>query len=512
MNNKLEDLKELLKTKGGRFLNKTLEFLKNLYQEARNNLTKVFEKSIKKVKTRGPIILTSLKQYIIGQKLKLVISSTIIIVISILAVGIYQGGNGYKLSFNGQDLGIIKNEKSFTKVLDQVCKEVAKSKGEKIHFDKSYSLEKVRIGKEDLLGEDHLKAAIYNNIDYKIKTAIIKVNGEEVVVLQNRGQAEKVLEELKLPYTDSKDNVVIKKTGFSDQVEIIEQEARLERIVTPEEALLYLQQGTDEIQQYEVVSGDNSWDISRSFNIKVRELEAANPGRDLDYLYPGDIINLTISKPFINVETIEEKVYTEKIPYETTYRDDNSVYKGKQKVITAGIYGTREVKAEIVYINGSESSRNILEERILKEPTTQVVAKGTKPLPPPQGSGVFKRPAPGRTGSYGRFGASRPGGRKHAGVDIGNKSGTTIRAADGGTITSYIGYRGGYGYIVEINHGGGYTTRYAHLSKILVSAGQRVAKGDVVGRMGSTGNSTGPHLHFEIRKNGTPLNPFRFIK
>ena len=71
---------------------------------------------------------------------------------------------------------------------------------------------------------------------------------------------------------------------------------------------------------------------------------------------------------------------------------------------------------------------------------------------------------------------------------------------------------GGYGYIVEINHGRGYTTRYAHLSKILVSAGQRVAKGDLIGRMGSTGNSTGPHLHFEIRKNGTPLNPFRFIK
>ena len=118
---------------------------------------------------------------------------------AILAIGIYQGGNGYKLSFNGQELGLIKNEKVFAKVLDQVCKEVASSKGERISFDKEYSLEKVKIGKEKPLDEDHLKVAIYNNIDYKIKAAIIKVNGEEVVVLQNRDQAEKVLEELKVP-------------------------------------------------------------------------------------------------------------------------------------------------------------------------------------------------------------------------------------------------------------------------------------------------------------------------
>ncbi|HHT50666.1 MAG TPA: peptidoglycan DD-metalloendopeptidase family protein [Eubacteriaceae bacterium] len=545
MDNKLEDFKEVLKIIGSKIRNSSLEFLKNLFKKVRIILTNSSRKIIKEVTAKGRIILgktqksilprfksikyvsnknilrasksiklhiNSLKQYIIAKKLKVVISSTIIIVMAILAIGIYQGGNGYKLSFNGQELGLIKNEKVFAKVLDQVCKEVASSKGERISFDKEYSLEKVKIGKEKPLDEDHLKVAIYNNIDYKIKAAIIKVNGEEVVVLQNRDQAEKVLEELKAPYTDSKDNVVIKRIGFSDKVEIIEGEVKLDRLVSQEEALLYLQQGTDQLEQYEVVSGDNCWDISRSFGVNLRDMEAANPGKDLNRLYPGDVINLTMAKPFINVETIEEKIYTEKIPYKTTYKDDKSIYKGKQKVITAGKYGTREVKAEVAYINGSEVSRTILEEKILKEPTTQVIAKGTKPLPPPQGSGAFRRPASGRTGSYGRFGAPRPGGRKHAGIDIGNKRGTAIYAADGGTVTSYIGYRGGYGYIVEINHGRGYTTRYAHLSKILVSAGQRVAKGDLIGRMGSTGNSTGPHLHFEIRKNGTPLNPFRFIK
>ena len=79
-------------------------------------------------------------------------------------------------------------------------------------------------------------------------------------------------------------------------------------------------------------------------------------------------------------------------------------------------------------------------------------------------------------------------------------------------MTSYTGYRSGYGYVVEINHGAGYTSIYAHLSKVLVQPGQRVAKGDLIGRMGSTGRSSGPHLHFEIRKNGVPKNPFNYIR
>lgn len=469
------------------------------------NYSKVFFRVTKKY-------LGSLKRYIIAKKLKIVVSSTIIIVIALLSMGVYQAGNGYKVTFNGQEIGIVKIEEDFQLVLDQVCDEVTRSKGEDINFDKNCSFEKVRIGKDSLLEEENIKTAIYQNIDYKIMAATIKVNGEEVVVVENKKEAEKILDTIKAPYTDTKDNVVIKEISFLDEVEIIEEEVSLERISSHQDALAYLQQGTDEIESYEVVSGDTSWDISRDFSIGIRDMEEANPNVDLEDLHPGDRINLTIAKPFIDVKTIQEVKYTEQIPYETTYEEDKSLYKGKQKVLTSGKYGTKEIKAEVIYTNGIESSRNILEENVIKEPTTQVIAKGTKPLPPAQGSGSFRRPASGRTGSYGRFGASRPGGRRHKGVDIGNSSGTPIYAADGGTVTSYIGYRGGYGYIVEINHGGGYSTRYAHLSKILVNSGQRVAKGDLIGKMGSTGNSTGPHLHFEIRKNGTPSNPFKYIK
>lgn len=100
----------------------------------------------------------------------------------------------------------------------------------------------------------------------------------------------------------------------------------------------------------------------------------------------------------------------------------------------------------------------------------------------------------------------------HPGVDFSNLAGGPIHAADFGTIT-VAGWpdNSGYGNRVMIDHGNGFVTLYAHLSAIYVSPGQKVSKGDVVGMMGSTGRSTGTHLHFEIRKNGTNLNPLSFL-
>jgi len=99
----------------------------------------------------------------------------------------------------------------------------------------------------------------------------------------------------------------------------------------------------------------------------------------------------------------------------------------------------------------------------------------------------------------------------HEGIDIANSVGTNIVAAAKGKVT-FAGYKSGYGRTIIINHGNGYTTLYGHLSKLLVSAGDRVEKGQVIGKMGSTGRSTGPHLHFEVHKDGKLLNPLNILK
>jgi len=98
----------------------------------------------------------------------------------------------------------------------------------------------------------------------------------------------------------------------------------------------------------------------------------------------------------------------------------------------------------------------------------------------------------------------------HPGLDIANNSGTKVKAAGSGVVT-FAGYNGGYGRVVIINHGYGYQSVYAHNKTLKVKVGDRVEKGQLISLMGSTGRSTGPHLHFEIRYYGNPINPYKVL-
>ena len=101
-------------------------------------------------------------------------------------------------------------------------------------------------------------------------------------------------------------------------------------------------------------------------------------------------------------------------------------------------------------------------------------------------------------------------GRMHEGIDIGAAQGTPIYAAAGGTV-NYAGWEGGYGNLTVIDHGNGLATAYGHQSQLAVSSGQTVSRGQVIGYVGSTGHSTGPHLHFEVRVNGVPNDPLSYL-
>ncbi|MBX0358260.1 M23 family metallopeptidase [Halobacillus sp. Nhm2S1] len=161
---------------------------------------------------------------------------------------------------------------------------------------------------------------------------------------------------------------------------------------------------------------------------------------------------------------------------------------------------------ERTYRNDQEIEEETIEKEVVKEPVKKVILQGTKKIPS-RGTGDFAWPAVG-----GEI-TSKQGerwGRYHKGIDIAGVSNKTIKAADNGKVIE-AGYRNSFGNKVVIDHGNGYETIYAHLSSIDVKKGQIVKRGEKIGVMGTTGRSTGVHLHFEVHKDGSLENPLSHV-
>lgn len=138
------------------------------------------------------------------------------------------------------------------------------------------------------------------------------------------------------------------------------------------------------------------------------------------------------------------------------------------------------------------------------QPQAPAIARASAPPIAAGGTGQLLWPTSGLISQYPVW--------YHMAFDIANPAAPGVAAADGGVVTTVEYLRYGYGQHILVDHGGGLSTLYAHLSEIYVKPGDKVARGQVIGRMGSTGRSTGMHLHFETRKNGTPVNPAGFFK
>ncbi|MDE7367216.1 MAG: M23 family metallopeptidase, partial [Lachnospiraceae bacterium] len=289
---------------------------------------------------------------------------------------------------------------------------------------------------------------------------------------------------------------------FQEQVEIIETYAAKEQLTDVETAYGEITKEQENNEVYQVQAGDCLSMIADKYGMSTSDLLAINEGLEIDSnILVGDQLVVMVPKPELSVITREQTTYTEEYEAAVQYIDNPDKYVGDNTVLQEPQTGNRTVTAVVTYNNGMETVRDIIKEQVNVEAVAKIVERGTKPVP------TYIRPT-----TYGVLtsGYGARWGTIHKGIDWGVPVGTACRASRAGTVVS-AGWSGGYGYCVVIDHGDGVRTRYAHLSSIQVSNGQYVNQGDVIALTGNTGDSTGPHIHFEIIINGTAVNPANYL-
>lgn len=240
-------------------------------------------------------------------------------------------------------------------------------------------------------------------------------------------------------------------------------------------------------------------DVAVQEETATQALKLNNGDKKPKILSEMEAVEQIVEQQAITVETTEIVKEEQEIDYETVEKTTDSLKVGEVQVRRNGEKGTKEVIKEVVKENGHIIQEKILDEKITKEAVAEIQLVGTLGIQKPLDSLRV-------TSSFGpRW------GRQHLGVDFGMEEGKDIYAAKAGTILC-AGYHGSYGNLVKIDHGEGLQTYYAHCSKILVEEGQEVQAGDVIAKVGSTGNSTGPHLHFEVRVNEKVTDPLEWLE
>lgn len=296
---------------------------------------------------------------------------------------------------------------------------------------------------------------------------------------------------------------------YAEKIEVVEAYLLEEELNTVEEAVNLVTKEQETQIIYKVVSGDTLSQICLTNNIPMDELIAINDALEDEntMIRVDQELVINVPEPELSIMWKEEQVYTEDYEAEVQYIPNDDWYTTQRVTLQEPSAGRRKVAAVIAYKNGQEVGREILKQEIYAEAVPKIIERGTK-IPP-----TYIKPISGGRLSSG-FGArsapTKGASTNHKGVDWAVPIGTTVAASNAGTVV-HAGWASGYGYAVYINHADGRQTRYGHLSKVLVKAGQTVSQGERIALSGNTGRSTGPHLHFEIRINGSAVNPLKYL-
>ena len=427
--------------------------------------------------------------------------------------------------YKGKSLGYIENTETFEKGRNQALKLLSNSADES---QADFSLQPVyrfsRVKANELSNASMISEGIIESSDINyIRACGVYINGEFICAVKNEADAVSVFSKILEPYR--------KKAEKGSIVSFVEEISYVQGYYSEDSSSVWdtaaLEAKLSKPKKYRTVHtmapGDTLSSVAQKYSLTLSQLQSLNPS--VDFSKPKNVKSLLISEEerYVRVKVMKTRTRKVSLPFETIERKSTALSKGTKKTAQNGSKGEKEITELLTYINGKLSYTSFVSEKQTRAPVNKIVLIGTKTAPVYSGSSSatgFIWPTRGAYSISSRFGYRNPsisGRGYHYGLDIvkpgGMSTGIPIVASKSGTVVAaYPGWRG-YGHYVTINHGGGLMTRYAHMQpgSIAVRVGQHVYQGQQIGRIGNTGNSTGPHLHFEVIVNGVMVNPLRYI-
>ena len=394
-------------------------------------------------------------------------------VVTVVAMGLIMisSMSAYEYSYYGRKLGVTKSREDVYKVIETLGDKLSESSGANISLDVERDIVFERVygfGMDIDTPDDILNTLTYMK-DIRVEAYAVCINGEQAVVVDNENTANNIIQRVKDYFSQPTPGYEYTSVTYAEELEVVPVNVKIAELWNPATAVRYIETGSTRV---------------------LKDGETPHPKVTV------------LSSATFSVD--------EEIPFGTRYIKNNSMYITEVSPISEGQTGLTRTTYLVQLENNVEVSKVEQSSVIVRNPVDEVYYQGTKPLPDSIGTGTWLFPLRGSYTPTSPFGWRNTGiagaTRQHAGADLYQPPGSKIYAADGGVVVA-AGWNSGYGWYVQIDHGSLYQTVYAHCSKLLVKVGDRVAQGQNIALVGSSGVASGPHLHFEVQFNGTPINP-----
>lgn len=441
-----------------------------------------------------------------GKAHKLALAVLTLFMVSCTIFVIFNHFTVYEYAYNGRPIGYVRNQETVSDILGVASEGLSESnKDSRIKFaaNDNITFKKTTSAQKDLDDSDAVLNKLTYMTDIETKAMGIYENGKLLSIVENESIAENVLNKVKKDQSVTDEGMKLISSGFKGKIEVKEINVMLKSVQGFNAADKILNEGGSYEIKHIVEDGENIKKLTDAFGVEQKEIFDKNGSTAVKSVKTGDILTIKKTVAPIQVELVEKGTMAEIIEYKSIKEETKDLYKGDTQLKQKGVNGKQKISGTVTKINGKIVKRDLKSKEVITEVVDEIILVGITERPKTAPTGRFIRPVRSYTFTS-PFGPRW--GSFHSGVDLAGPVGTPIYAADGGTVIR-AGYFGGYGNCIDIDHGNGVITRYGHNSVLLVGTGEKVYQGQEIAKMGNSGNSTGPHLHFEIRIGGSAIDP-----